>query len=491
MFHDTMTHVEHSHHFLTRLDRLSIPHVELALSLYRDHELLKVIIDSSKVPEGVERVALSLADPQRGPFLVVTRGGKFVTCLGEGMSTGSLIVIPREKVDGTATKVEVLRGRIDVARKVTGERGGVGKLFRRLYDAGPRLSREEFIAVSAWQPMLATDFLRWMLDTANDVAEAKIILTRQLRRTDKLNSKFTEWARSFYNSIWFIGHMATLAALDGRRPFEQLRPEVYEIWQELPYAWSAVRQGLIGPALRGIWGSGRMGKMLMSTYKQIRREATTMYRVIETTYSLAAIGLRHSRFALEVEKELASPLPPTVGGELYQKILDVIAQDVNLIYKTTRMQRELLLPPYLKMGAEMAVRYSVNARPGSRFKFTRGEDVPDEIAYALPFNTPQEYAGEWKNFQFLSIALPWLATAEAEQFYLPGEYLAEVFGPYESAEVMPLLLALRDQERDAPGETRSKPKGSARNEPCPCGSGVKYKRCCVGKAVIAGGKKEE
>lgn len=25
-----------------------------------------------------------------------------------------------------------------------------------------------------------------------------------------------------------------------------------------------------------------------------------------------------------------------------------------------------------------------------------------------------------------------------------------------------------------------------RNSPCPCGSGVKFKKCCIGKAVLAG-----
>jgi len=483
--------VEHSHHFLTRLDRLSIPHVELALSLYRDHGLLKVILDSAKVPDGVERVALSLADPQRGPFLVVTRDGKFVTCLGEGMSKGSLLVISREKVDGVATKVEVLRGRMEVARKVTGERGGVGKLFRRLYEAGPRLSREEFIAVSAWQPMLAMDFLRWMHDTADDVSDAKMILARQLRRTDKLNPKFATSIRSFYNSVWFIGHAAALGALDGRLPFENSDPKLYEIVRQMSYGWSAVRQGLIGPALRGIWGSGRLGKMVLATYKDARRGSRTMYRVVDSTYSLAAMGLRHSRLAAEVESELASPLPMGVGDELYNERLRLVADEVHEIYKATRLNRETFLPALFKLGASMALRLSANAKPGSPFKFARAEDVPNDIAYALPLNMPVEFAGQWINVQYLSIALPWAATADAEQFYLPAEYQAEVVRPYDSGEIMPLLLALREQERDLPDKPRATPKGSARNEPCPCGSGVKYKRCCAGKTEIAGSKGDE
>jgi hypothetical protein len=458
--------------------------VELSLSLYRDHALLKYILDSAKVPDGVERVALSLADSERGPFLVVTRDGKFVTCLGEGMSKGALMVIPREKVDSIATRLEVLRGRIEVAKKVTGERGGVGRLFRRLYEAGPRLSREEFIAAAAWQPMLAMHLVRWMIDTAEDVAATKIILARQLRRTDKLNPKFADSARSYYNSLWFIGHVSTLAALDGTLPFENLPAKTYNIMQQLPFAWSSVRQGLIGPALRGIWGSGRMGPMLLRRYKELRREATTIYRVIETTYSLAAIGLRHSHLEAEVENELALPLAPSVGGEIYQKGLDLIAKEVYQVYKATLDDRDVMLPLHLGFGGDLAVQLSGNAKPGSRFKYAQITDVPSDLAYALPMNTPQEFAGEWKNFHYLSYALPWLATAEAEQFYLPAAYLSEVIRPYEAEEIMPLLLGLREQERDAPGQTRSTPKGSARNEPCPCGSGAKYKRCCFGKSEI-------
>lgn len=442
---------------------------------------MKFILDSAKVPDGAERIAISLADSKRGPFLVITRDGKFVTCLGDGMSKGALPIITREKLDGISQRVEVLRGRMEVARKVTGERGGVGRLFRRLYEAGPRLSRQEFIAAAAWQPMLVMDYLKWMLDTAADVKEGRAILMRQLRRTDKLNARFAEAARDYYNSLWFIGHTAALAALDGKVPFEELPVKAYEAMHRLPYAWSAVRQGMVGPALRGIWGAARMGKMLLQTYKKLYGEATTLYRVVEATYSLAAIGLRHSRLAAEVEKTLTSPLPPSVGDETYQKCLDVIAKEVTLTFRTTRLKRDIMLPVHLKLGRTIAVQLASYAKPGSPFKFTRKEDVPDDLAYALPFNISQEFAGEWKNVFYMSFMLPWLATVEAERLYLPAEYLSEMHCSYESQEIMPLLLALRDYEYKSPGQTRSTPKGSARNAPCPCGSGVKYKRCCVGK----------
>jgi hypothetical protein len=372
-----------------------------------------------------------------------------------------------------------------MATKVTGERGGVGRLFRRLYDAGPRLSREEFIAAAAWQPMLVMDFVRWMLKTAEEVHETRDILLRQLRRTDKLDAKASKVARSFCNSLWFIGHMAALGALDGKLPFEDLPPKALEAIEDLKYSWYSVRQGLVGPALRGIWGASRIGQLLVPKYKAFHGQANTLYSVVDSTYSLAAIGLRHSQVADEVEQTLAMPLTRTFAGPEYQAMLDAIANDVAATYRAARADRDPLTVTHLVIGARIAMEYGKLSKPGSRFKFTREEDVPADIAYALPFSTAHEFVGEWKNFQFFSIVLPWLATAKAEQLYLPAEYLSDLVMPYdEEHEIMPLLRALRTTYAKPSGATRTTPKGAARNEPCPCGSGLKYKRCCFGKSEI-------
>ena len=97
--------MEHQHHFLTRLDRVKLPHVERALELYRDPVLVRFILAQAKVPEGSSRVAISLVDPVTGPFLIVTRDGKFVTCLGEGMRAGGLPVITAPDLEGAITSL--------------------------------------------------------------------------------------------------------------------------------------------------------------------------------------------------------------------------------------------------------------------------------------------------------------------------------------------------------------------------------------------------
>src|SRR5262249_34682684 len=140
----------HQHHFLSRLDRVSTAHVELALTLYRDHELVRYLLGRLSLPEGAARVAISLQDPVRGPFIVVTREGRFVTCLGEGMKPGRLPIVTRERLDAIAAKHGDLRARLGAI----GTLGGAQKIFERLYHAGDELSREEMIAAAGVAPLL-------------------------------------------------------------------------------------------------------------------------------------------------------------------------------------------------------------------------------------------------------------------------------------------------------------------------------------------------
>jgi hypothetical protein len=69
---------------------------------------------------GAARIALSLGDGERGPFVVVARDGHFVTCLAEGMSPGDHPVIPRGQLDGIARRVTEIRSRFDAAMATTG-----------------------------------------------------------------------------------------------------------------------------------------------------------------------------------------------------------------------------------------------------------------------------------------------------------------------------------------------------------------------------------
>src|SRR5688572_3663517 len=123
----------HAVHFLERLDRLSNQHVELALSLYHDAELVKTLLGAARIADSAERVAISLDDPEAGPFVIVTRGGDFVTCLAEGMRPGDLPILRRERLEGATTKLEVWRERRQEAERLAGPGTRTKKLLLRIY----------------------------------------------------------------------------------------------------------------------------------------------------------------------------------------------------------------------------------------------------------------------------------------------------------------------------------------------------------------------
>jgi hypothetical protein len=127
----------HDVHFLERLERLSTPQTELALSLYQDPLLIRALLEQIRLPDGAARVALSLADGDRGPFVVVARDGHFVTCLAEGMSPGDHPVIARGQLDAIARRVDEVRNRFDAVQQLAGRHGNVFALLGRIFSAGP------------------------------------------------------------------------------------------------------------------------------------------------------------------------------------------------------------------------------------------------------------------------------------------------------------------------------------------------------------------
>ncbi len=73
-----------------------------------------------RLPEEAERVAISLGDPTNGPFLIVTRDGRFVTCLGEGMKVDDIPIITRGQLDTIAERHDELRSRLVLCEQPEG-----------------------------------------------------------------------------------------------------------------------------------------------------------------------------------------------------------------------------------------------------------------------------------------------------------------------------------------------------------------------------------
>jgi hypothetical protein len=450
-------------HFLSRLRRVSHAEEALALSLYRDPELVRALLGGVPLPEEADRVAIALGDNERGPFVLVTRSGRFVTCLGEGMSIGGLPLITKQKLDSACTRLEELRQRLEAARRLVGP-DGVLKLVGRIFSAGQELSREEFLGISAWQPMLAPYFLEQLVETSRNLEQSRPALLK-LNPSKPENQ---ERLRTYWNLLWSLGHLAVLAGMGGNQPWMDGAFAGREEQRAL-FSLPALRHGVTTLALRGSWAIGRLGKVALPLYKRLYAEAHDRLTGFHGAMGLLMLGLGHARLEAEVRKNLASgraaqPEEPSLqqsGASVMLSILD---------------EREGWLESHRQLGRGMCVRVGRRLPPGSPYRFERPEEVPDELAFPVAANGVGSFiSDDPRDTSCMLSLIPWVARAKPEELFLPTDYLRAIHEPWEPGATLALLSPWAPYSRRKPVRVEQRP---GRNELCSCGSGKKYKRCC-------------
>lgn len=476
------TPVPHAGHFLSRLDRVSLPHVELALGLYRDEKLLRFILDRARPPEGAQRVAISLQHPERGPFIVVTRDGHFVTCLGEGMRTGDLPIITRGQLDAIAARAEELRVRMELAKRMAGE-DSVHKLLRRVYDAGDALSREELVAVSALQPLYAGDFLKLYVAAAHDLEKARDVLAPHLRKAERLRPEWKEALRSYWLTMWFTGHAAVLAAMDGAQA-EALTPKVLHAFRHVSFSWGAFQQGVVAIAVRGLWAAARIGKPLVQYYKRDYQDVSSQPQMFDAGLGLAAIALRHARLRAEIAKTLAAPAPAVPGEEKYNTQIQQLRKlSLSVLTHREEMDEAEMNRVQRNFGASVWMDLTAHLPEGAPYRYPRAEEVPDDLAMTMAVSANIHWQGDVHALLWMAHFTGWAARVAPERLYLPREAIRAIYEPWKVEHTVGVLRSLEKAVRTAP----ARPEGPTRNGPCPCGSGKKYKRCCAGKEAEPAG----
>lgn len=460
----------HATHFLRRLDRVSEEHVETALALYRDPELVREVLARAALDEGVERVAISLADPREGPFVVVTREGRFVTCLGAGMTPGALPVVTRERLDVASARVERMRERLAAARALAEEGGEASRLWSRLTRAGMLLHREDFEALARWEPLLARSVTAAVVDADVKVADTFSYLRTRRR---KLTRKDEALLESWFYAFWAWSHAFVLMHVgDARERVAELAAQQAEgVDARFTLTAFAMRYGIVGPSVRALWAVSRHGRSLLASVKARPPESHLPLRVMREL-PLAVIGHASSKARAEVVRALASrPAQPAAefeaewGRECNARLLAALADPERAAEAGERSMQELVARPFREVAGLPVV--------------IRGpDDVPADIALA----TMACLVESWQRangFVFeLIVGLPRIARARPEELFLPREWAA----PFQTGYSRELALELVDQMTDVLGAgtiptVRASPRPS-RNDPCPCGSGAKYKRCC-------------
>ncbi|HEX8792070.1 MAG TPA: SEC-C metal-binding domain-containing protein [Polyangiaceae bacterium] len=459
----------HAHHFLERLDRVTREQTEFALGLYRDHEAVRWLLEQVKLPPGAERIALAIDDAREGPFVLVTRDGKFVTCLGKGMHHEHPVV-PRPQVDALLAKVAGMRARRELAQRDLRPDEDEEHVILRITTRGSRLTREDFVALTAFRPLVGVEAWTTLRDTALDAAQSRMQLLPLVERATatSIDPKMVRALEGLDRLEWSAAHLTMLACAGERRELD----EIVEASADFALApmWPCALQGGLPFYVRAAWAAARLGRVVLPRYKRALAEADAVMSALDAALSLGAMALRHAACRSEVERLLnayGEPAGDTSGAE-YARSWS--AYHVARALEQAEQNEKLAMV----MGRRICVAASEPLPEGHALRFAKEEDVPDALARTMMLWVD---ADTWEGGQqgVIFTALPIAARASAEDFYLPRDVVRAWLGPWSPEETLLRIQRIpRATRKQQPVRAEKAP---GRNDPCPCGSGKKWKKC--------------
>lgn len=105
------------------------------------------------------------------------------------------------------------------------------------------------------------------------------------------------------------------------------------------------------------------------------------------------------------------------------------------------------------------------------------DPVRDDLVRTLPRMSWTDGITDGKKLMRSLCLVAASARGAPEQFYLPAAIAREVHEPWTPAHTWLVLDPLLKVKQAARGP-RAGPPAVGRQDPCPCGSGRKFKRCC-------------
>lgn len=448
----------HDTHFLSRLERLDHRSLDLALGLYRDPLAVKFVLSTVELPDDGSRVALALTDAPDPPHIVVARDGGFVTCLGPGMSVGRLPLIGRAAIDA-AFEDSARVGRAD-ARILM--RGGLVELIERVLTAGHRLAREDFEAAALMAPLIQPVFLDAIQRTSDYMFGVQRAMSlRRLRRTDR---QTIETLRRYAIAVESVRHVILVSIPAGALMLHSGTPAAGVAAMGDFGTFTGDLGGIAGAAC---FAAG-IGPGMLPGYAERWREADDVLTLIAPLTGLIALAVRHPETRAEVVEILGERQAPVFHD--FDAALAGGFADVTVTLLTDAAEFEAAADD-LRLGVVEAIADQCGMEPDA---------VPDLLVNGLLANLQLQWMGDHIGISRLPAVAAWAARLEPSDLYLPAEHLSAIrTGTGVEGTRRALAGVVRWEGRHVP-VVRDAPK-VGRNDPCPCGSGRKYKRCCIGQ----------
>ena len=470
----------HDEHFLRRLDRVSDHHVELSLTLYRDEELLREVLSRADLPPGAERLAISLNDPTEGPFVIVTRTGKFVTCLGEGMRVGNdLVVLTRPRLDAAISKVERMRERIAKVEMLEreGHDGTAQKLFAKLASDGLRFCREDAETLIEVWPLIGRDASANFTELVHGMNQYGDFIARL--RFDKLRPTERQMVHHFGRIAWSASNLIVLTTeLDSSEYFDDL--DAARDVDARVILWRALfRFGSFSHCARVLWSIGQRRKRALEPLRDLHG-VTDLEATLMREFGLGVVAIGTPKVRAEAIKALSRKLDGSLASgatprdEALHELRGFAGQCGEVVRAMLAAEAECDAH-YVAYGRRIAASLLCHVE-GVEVTQDITDGIPEDVARAMMPNLPHSWAAG-QGSHVMSMALPWLARAKPAELFLPRAFAERIPAANED-EVEVMMTAYAEARGLKQSTVRNEAPKVGRNDPCTCGSGKKYKRCC-------------
>ncbi len=466
----------HAVHFLERLKRADERASRLALNLYHKPDALRFVLSWIKVPEGVSRVAISLSPEDTGPYVVTERNGKFVTCLGQGMGIDGLYFVAHGRLLALLDRWGQIEEGIDHAKQLKSE-NLLNAGLRRLETAGLSYAREDLSLIAPLQPLLVYEIFSEIVEGSRRVTFASHVLSRKhaKRKIDDRTAKL------FWDEMFCVSHNIVLFGMNGTRGLEP----ILESSGDLDALWNALNATMwmntFHHASRVIWLLGRLEGKLRKKYEQAlwqpESEMEWLLGLFGTAVSMMKRGTdvdTSVRMMERLYKKIYTYIPPVTGWivkyleeEFFKRLVFVLTDREHAFKKYCVPQMQAGLLEILQILPDP-----------SPYNFEKPEEVPPMLALSNTLANSSEFMNNSRALSSLMTVLPTLVDLEAEDIY-PPKSLVDLLTPPWDREYTHIILERETEMWKTPAAKTSKTVG--RNAPCPCGSGLKYKKCCLSK----------
>lgn len=456
----------HAHHFLTRLDRVSYQQTELALRLYNDPSLVKYILARSALPEDAARVAICLDDRFEGPFLLVSREGRFITCLARGMRH-DLPIVRRWQLDALAERHGALRRDTRANPAVEDTNSLTRRMLRRIISAGPNLSREEFLDLAPLQPMLYPVYGALV----GEVVGSMVDIFPHVRKIKRPRGVDRALLKMWWNDLWLLHTLYVLMGVGDPEEFIDTLPQIHlngrpDTLGGLLQTFCSFPLGVVGA-----WHTARFDARYLPDCANLLDAPAGAMRARHAALELAAIASVCPERAPAVDAALRTLLPANDGPEARRggarfiaTLLASLARPDDLDIRATHFGAELTLARFEEAAARRGWKSAL--------------DVPVDVARPIAaramlgwWNTPGVEA-------ILCELAPSIARFAPEDFFLPRAALRDFRHVWKPADTLRSVADFVDHTLRREPHRRAAPK-VGRNAPCPCGSDRKHKRCCL------------